>query len=831
MKGFRIAALSLLLALTLSQASAGTEVKVLNSLQDLPEKFSSSALKGDILISGGKALALLGGSSRLLHNNINYPTSNALGSLIGFGPAGLRARADVNIGSPLLRFKDKSVQVAFAAVSRKKGAAAGHVVFEASGIYEDKDGRRADFKTIYDLAPDSGLVDISSSITNSGKTPFSDFRYSLSSDPCNGYSFNPHHERKFPQLNFRVNQKNGHSLGWVSLNPPANSGAVLPGKLAPGETYKVSYLLLTETSEEKLLAEIYRRLNVKTLEARLAIREFRGGLLEISVEEILTGATFYRAFKDRTNAVEVPLPEGTYRVRANLFPAVVEDQLEVRRDKVNELTIQGPASGTLSLKIRSRRGEFVPGKVTLIGLDPTNTPYFAPANPAESGRNHEGFKNSCYPPEKGLDLEIPAGTYLIFAARGPEYSIDRRTVEVLEGDRQEIGFIIDKVVETRGLASLDPHLHTQHSDGYVTVEERLKSLVAEGLDGAVATDHNYVTDYAPALQNLGLAPYLAVLPGSEVTINGMVHYNTYPMEIRPEEETRGAISPLADRPSELFKASRQKNPRALLQINHPRAGDLGYFNNFQLDPESAAFALADLDLSFDLLEVMNGSTPYSSNEAAIKDWLNLLNRGYFFPAVGSSDVHGIDRVEPGYSRTYLAYSGQKSGRLDWAALLQALKKGRSFVSNGPLVEFRINGKHMSGDTFTAKSGKVKVRIKVWSAPWIEVSEVRLIVNGERTVKRPVNVKAAGAVKFKENLSLALTKDSYVILEVVGRKTLYPVHQEQQRSGRIKDAAVPYALTNPVFIDLDGNGVFDPPLRDKVRLLNEIKGEIKIVNRY
>jgi len=322
-----------------------------------------------------------------------------------------------------------------------------------------------------------------------------------------------------------------------------------------------------------------------------------------------------------------------------------------------------------------------------------------------------------------------------------------------------------------------------------------------------------------------------VIPGSEVTTRNLIHYNTYPMRIIPSEAAKGAISPLAENPSALFQASRLKNPAALLQLNHPRAGDLGYFNNFLLDLDSAATALTGLDLTFDVMEIMNGAYPYSSNEAAVKDWLNLLNRGYVFPAVGSSDVHGIDRSEPGYSRTYVAHRGPKSGRLDWTAVLQAVKKGRSFVSNGPLVEVRINGKYVPGDTFTAKSGKVKAAVRVWGAPWVEVSEVRLIVNGERKLERPVEAKPGSGTKFKENLSLTVDKDSYVILEVVGRKTLYPVHQEQQRSGRLEDAAVPYALTNPIFIDFDGNGVFDPPVKEKVKLLTEVKGNQKTVSRY
>jgi hypothetical protein len=50
----------------------------------------------------------------------------------------------------------------------------------------------------------------------------------------------------------------------------------------------------------------------------------------------------------------------------------------------------------------------------------------------------------------------------------------------------------------------------------------------------------------------------------------------------------GAIDILPDDAGALFQASRPANPRTVLQLNHPRSGDLGYFNNFKLDPEAEA---------------------------------------------------------------------------------------------------------------------------------------------------------------------------------------------------------------------------------------------------
>jgi len=348
---------------------------------------------------------------------------------------------------------------------------------------------------------------------------------------------------------------------------------------------------------------------------------------------------------------------------------------------------------------------------------------------------------------------------------------------------------------------------------------------------AVATDHNYITDYYPVLQKLGLNKYLAVIAGNEVTTSGLIHYNTYPLKYRPEEENNGAIYPVAEEASPLFERSRKKDQEAILQVNHPRAGRLGYFNNYQLDLESAAFVREHFDTSFDLLEVMNGPYYYSSNSVAIEDWLHLLNRGYYFPLMASSDSHSIDKEEPGYSRTYVMYEGEEGHNLNWKALALSIKKGRSFASNGPVVEFKINGRYISGDSFTSSNGEAEIWIKVQSAPWIAVDEVRLIVNGERKIIFPVKASKEVIQKFATQISLKLKKDSYIAVEVLGKKSLYPVLQQYSRSGLLEDAILPYALTNPVFIDVDGNGKFDPPLPEKINLLSDIPEPKELIQRH
>jgi predicted metal-dependent phosphoesterase TrpH len=839
MNAFRkIALLALFFLFPLFLTGGEIQFKVISSADDLPEKFSTAWMKGDFLVSDGKSLALVGGAKRTFMTILNAPSADAFGSIVAFVPAGKQLETLLCVGSPIIRIKKKTQYLTYESVKPlKESLTEAGLVFEAVVSFTGEGGEKAQVKTHYRFIPQEGRIDITSSLVNTGTQEFKDLNYSLYFNAFHSYSFRPFHRKKHPDLNFRVFQKKGHYLAWLDMNPlpevpeEGREPQPVPGKLAPKQAFEVRHILLVDSGHEKLLEKIYKILQTKTQQAVINFKD-SGGEIEVIVSDAFSSSLFFRSFLENPFSFRILLPAGTYKVTANFFPAVVEELLAVSEGEENSCLLQNPPLGRVKVRTSDSKGEYVPGKVTFIGLSPTKSPYFKPENPVKSGRSWESYKNSCFPPEEGLEVKLPVGTYLVHASRGPEYSVDQKVIEVLKDELQELNFSIDRVVETSNLISIDPHLHTFHSDGQMSIAERIKSVVAEGVDVAVASDHNLITDYYPTLKKIGLNKYLAVILGNEVTHPfNLIHYNTYPLKYRAEEENNGAISPVAEEASELFEASRKKDPQAILQVNHPRAGDLGYFNNYGLDIESAAFAREHFDTSFELLEVMNGPYFYSSNSAAINDWLHLLNRGYYFPLVGSSDSHSIDRGEPGYSRTYVSYQGGEADNLDWNAISSGLKKGRSFATNGPLVEFKVNTKYTSGDTFSLPGGKAEVWIRVQSAPWISVDEVRLVVNGERKVIFPVKAEKKATQKFEEQISLTLKKDSYLAVEVLGNETLYPVLQQMSRSGLMTNAVIPYALTNPVFIDVNGNGKFDPPLTEKVKLVADTGQQKEPISRY
>ena len=704
-----LSALLLLPGRPLAQGS----FQVAQDASDVPEAFRELWQKGDWIVSDGLWLALIGGPGRKPEMKFAAVSSSPIapGSILSFSPAGAKVGNAINFGQPVIRLDDRPYYPAYRSVSAKQDDPEGSTTLEFSSELLVPQKAQAAILIHLRVPPDGKGIRLTSTITNTGPAEIKDLNFALYAFADTRYNFSPFLRDKLPHFNYRIYHKRGHSLAWVDLTPQAEGKGRRPGTLAPGQAFTVDYRMLAEADGGVLLGRVLDLLRVKSFPARLRISEQKGPLAEIVVRDFLNSAVLYRDFWKDTPLVTLPLPEGAYLITANLFPAVVEGRLLVTPEGENSCVLTDPPRGKVKLRIQDGQGRYVPGKIIFIGLQPTRTPYFEPQNPRHTEQGWEAFKNSCYPPEQGQEVILPASVYLASASRGPEHTADQKVIEVLEGSSQELIFRVDRVVESPTLLSLDLHLHTKHSDGRLAVSERLKSISAEGLEAAIATDHNRVTDYEPALKKCGLDRILAVHGGKEVTsAAAAIHFNAYPARPKGHEEENGAFLFWQMTAAPLFRAARQKYPGALLQLNHPRAGILGYFNNLQLDQETAAFASDQICLDFDLLEVLNGPFYFSANKAAVEDWLHLLNRGLFYPLMGSSDSHAADQEEPGYSRTYVLYSGPRAAELDRGR--PCLSRSGKAVPSLPTARSSI-----SGSTEPPWARRSKPSPAGWISPW------------------------------------------------------------------------------------------------------------------
>jgi len=119
------------------------------------------------------------------------------------------------------------------------------------------------------------------------------------------------------------------------------------------------------------------------------------------------------------------------------------------------------------------------------------------------------------------------------------------------------------------------------------------------------------------------------------------------------------------------------------------------------------------------------------------------------------------------------------------------------------------GEAIPGDDLRAENGAVTLNVKVQCPNWFDVNRVQVFLNGRAASSMNYNRRNAagkfgtGAVKFDQHLALKLDSDTHIIVATIGENlTLGPV------MGPRHGDDVPAALSNPIFVDVDGGG-FQP----------------------
>jgi TolB protein len=122
-------------------------------------------------------------------------------------------------------------------------------------------------------------------------------------------------------------------------------------------------------------------------------------------------------------------------------------------------------------------------------------------------------------------------------------------------------------------------------------------------------------------------------------------------------------------------------------------------------------------------------------------WHAVLNLGIPLAASGGSDVmmDYYRTMAVGSTRVYV----RPEGELTESSYLQAVKRGKSFVSNGPMLEFEVNGKG-PGNAVEASEGPVSWTLKVHSA--LPLDSLEIFVNG-KVVDKQAGLSQAGSKRY------------------------------------------------------------------------------------
>jgi len=497
------------------------------------------------------------------------------------------------------------------------------------------------------------------------------------------------------------------------------------------------------------------------------------------------------------SAFRIPLPPGRYSAKLSVPGGTDRQDVEVGAARSTPLRFIVPRAAELAYSVTDAGGQPLPARLVLSGIPPTANPNLGPYHSAHGAANV-----SCTPDGRGT-IQLPPGRYSVLATHGLEYSVDAQEVEVTAARGATLRATLSHEVDTAGWVAADFHLHAEPSgDSEVPLPDRVTTLLGEGIELAVATDHNHVTDYAPALGSLHQESRLATTPGIEITTREWGHFNAFPYP------TTAPLPPFADAvPTDLFAFVRGTAPHSIIQVNHPRMGQIGYFDVGKFDPVTQT-GRDGFSLEFDTLEVWNGFDLVKPDvlEANFREWVSLVSRGRRWTAVGNSDSHRVVYEWAGYPRTYVKVDDERIDASLVDRVARGLREGAAVVTSGPFIDLDVDGRG-PGATVTPTQGAVNVRLDVRAPAWIGIRTADLLLDGVVVRHLDLADVDTGAVsgpgaRLAWRGSVPVRRDGFLVAVVHATSTLERV---------LPGARVPSgAFTNPIFVDADADGHWTAP---------------------
>ncbi len=297
----------------------------------------------------------------------------------------------------------------------------------------------------------------------------------------------------------------------------------------------------------------------------------------------------------------------------------------------------------------------------------------------------------------------------------------------------------------------DLHIHSNYTDDQVefgaSIAETIEAARTIGLDFLAITDHSFDLDDHPDdyLKNDHTFPKwrkfqsevanlqqqfsdFAIIPGEEVSVGNSRKQNVHCLIFNDKKFHPGngdsAEKLFYNQPTMSLKTLlEKKNSSALAIAAHPTESPP--FSQ-RLILRKGKWTEIDLRLDkLDALQILNGNDEHIQKG---KDaWIKLLLEGRRIPIIAGNDAHGnfncfrqirIPFWKMTYSRKHLLGSMRTAVRVSQNSrkdILNAIRKSRVIVSNGPFAIFYLHGKVQAqiGDTFKG-TGSVKIFIKAVS---------------------------------------------------------------------------------------------------------------------
>lgn len=325
-------------------------------------------------------------------------------------------------------------------------------------------------------------------------------------------------------------------------------------------------------------------------------------------------------------------------------------------------------------------------------------------------------------------VEVPAGPVTISAMRGPEFEPATTVVDVADGGTTNGALQLSRLVDmpAQGWYSGDTHAHDYHQGRFGLSHAWLfEQSLAEDLHATNVLIHMDGTRLMGRWQDLTGEP---------------IRESTSTYILQFAQEFRGSLGHIGllgigrfklpligGAPNTAYAQTASDLP--YIDDAHDQGGIAGFMHpylNRSDAPAGWAGSLIPVDVALGKGDFYDVNSIYSDELASAEMYYRLLNCGFRLAATGGTDnFPDLWRdPPPGSARTY----AKLDGPLSVPAWLDAVKAGRTFSTNAPIVMLRVNGQEPGAVIPTATGLRVEATVTS-IAPF---DRLEIIVNGAVT---------------------------------------------------------------------------------------------------
>ena len=579
--------------------------------------------------------------------------------------------------------------------------------------------------------------------------------------------------------------------------------------LASGEEYTLKRILIPGENGMDVMATMRKQTGDPTVPLAVVVADPKGFVPNSEVTVRKADEKVGVALTPAAGPLILHLQPGEYQVEASA-PGRGKKTATVKLEAERVVSkFEMPEPGYVEGHITDGNGKPIPAKIQFTGKD-VDDPDFGPDTASY------GVRNLRYTGNGKFRADVTPGEYSLIISRGPEYDADFQDIKVESGKVTELSSTLKQVVDSGGWVSADFHSHsTPSGDNTSDQFGRVLNLLAEHVEFAPCTEHNRISSYTPHLRKLDAEAFMATCTGMELTGKPlpMNHQNAFPLYHRPHTQDGGGPTTLENPVAQIERlAMWDDGSDKLIQENHPNLeqiwadADLDGVEDDGFEKMFGFMDVIEVHPPADILTPPGTKTGRYNN--VVQSWLRMINKGYRIPGVVNTDAH-YNFHGSGWLRNYIKSSTDNAAEIDTMEMVHESEHGHLVMTNGPFLEVTAmagDTEVLPGDDLDADDGKVTLAVRVQCPNWFDINRVNILINGvpseaHNFTRRTTTDKFDdGVVKFEQSIELELDRDAHLIVATIGEglklgKVMGPDHAEDE----------PVAFTNPVFVDVDGDG--------------------------